>query len=207
MTEPLLTRLAGIERRGMYWDIDQHAARTDLELLKKHTRADESVDRVVDHYETLFNDEKELHRNIDPSNPARKAIEVIDRCQAPGEDKAQGVEAYRKLWNHSLKEHLFETPGEPVDLTVRRRYEMIDGLMLEGDDRVHCVAQFLEDQKGFPALKERERQQRAEDEADLKQRFGSIGKPDCLGIGQQDQYLIVGGARVAHRGRGCSESH
>ena len=201
-----MTRLAAIEKRGMYWDIDVHAARTDLELLEKVTRPGESLDANIDLYETLFNDEKELHRTVDPTNPARKALEIIDRCQGPDEDKAHGVEAYRKLWNHSLKEHLFETPGEPVDLTVRKRYEMIDQLMLEGDDRVRCVTQFLQDQRGFPALKERERAVRAEEEAELARRWQTLQKPDSPGgIGQQDEYLIVGGARV--RARGCTESH
>lgn len=203
--QALLTRLAALERKGMYWDCDVHAARTDLELLEKHTRAGEALDETVDLYETLFLDEKERHRCVDPTSPARRAIEVIDRCQEPGEDKARGVQAYRKLWDHSLKNNLFENPGESVDFSVRRNYELIDQHMLEGDDRVRCVAQFLEDPRGFPALKEQERQRRAEEEAELAGRWHSLQKPEGGALGHQEEYLIVGGARVPHRNRGCSE--
>lgn len=203
--QALMTRLAALERKGMYWDCDVSAARSDLELLEKHTRPGESLEQTVDHFETLFLDEKERHRCVDPTGPARRAIEVIDRCQEPGEDKQRGVAAYRKLWDHSLENHLFETPGESVDYTVRQRYELIDQHMLAGDDRVRCVAQFLENPRGFPALKEQERERRAAEEAELAGRWQALQKPDGGALGHQEQYLIVGGARVPHRSRGCSE--
>lgn len=205
--QALLTRLAALERQGIFWDCDVSAARSDLELLERTTPPEEPLEHTADLYETLFLDEKERHRAVDPTGPARRALETIHNCLEPGEDRTRALEAYRKLWSHSLEHGLYETPGEPVDLTARKRFELIDAQMLEGDDRVHCVQQFLADPPNFARLKQQEKERRQQEESEIAGCWERLQKPvGCSSLGRQEDYLIVGGSRVPCKSNGSSES-
>lgn len=205
--QALLTRLAALERQGIFWDCDVSAARSDLELLERHTPPEEPLERTADLYETLFLDEKERHRAVDPTGPARRALETIHSCLEPGEDRNRALEAYRKLWSHSLEHGLYETPGEPVDFTARKRFELIDEHMLEGDDRVHCVQQYLADPRNFANLKQQELRKRQLEEKELARSWQRLQQPTSgAGLARQEEYLIVGGARVPCKPHGPVES-
>ncbi|MEW6283495.1 MAG: hypothetical protein AB1758_33100, partial [Candidatus Eremiobacterota bacterium] len=147
----------------------------------------EELDSAVDLFEQLFLDEKDVKRSVDPTGPARRAFELIDERLEADEAREAAVAAYRRLWRHSCHNHLFETPGESVDYTVRKRYALIDECRLPREDRLQAVEQFLADPRGFEARKLEERIQATR--TDLR-------------MGERDGYLVVGSSRLPIRCHG-----
>lgn len=183
----VMDRLVALERKGIWWDVAESAARTDLELIEGSLRPGEDVDQAVDGFERLFLDEKEVARVVDPTQPARSAYKLIDEHLEPGETRDEAVAAYRRLWQATHERRWDDTPEHPTAWTTRERYELIADCKLPDESRMHAVEDFLADRRGFEPRKLQERLRSTRTEARL---------------GELDGYLVVGSVRVPKR-HGC----
>jgi hypothetical protein len=187
--------LRGAERKGIWGDGGDNAARSALALLRSDLAAGADLVDGAEGYGRLVEIEKRGHS--DPTPDARRALRVIAPLLREGESMKEAAEAYDALLR-------FET-GRDIDGSrhAREAFRLVDGSMLDCQSRRVAAEAYIADPASFQKRQMAEKARFEERQAQLREVAERVSRePRSVGGIEQaeDGWLVVGGVRIPRRG-------
>lgn len=186
--------LQAAERKGIWGDGGDSAARGDLALLRHSLPAGASLVDAARGYGRLI--EIEARGHSDPTPHARRALLTVAPRLRPGESMTDAAETYGELLRYEN--------GRDIDGSRHacEAFVRIDGLMVESQTRRMATAEYIRDPRTFEPRQSAERERFASRQADMKRVVEQVAREprtDLKIVPEGEGWIVVGDVRVPRR--------